>query len=98
MIKQTYFSQSYNLTKTLQQHFVEGLKSDFYQDWHEHYSKSPSNKKVNKILIKPDVEKLTRNMFLWNDFHIKDLFEVLDNRAWFTWFIYGFVAQNSIFS
>lgn len=97
MIKQTYFSHTYNVTKTIQQHFVEGLKSDFIINWNDQYCKDTSNnKKVDKIVIKLlNIDFLTRNLFLWNDFHIKELFEVLENKAWFTWFIYGFVAQNS---
>ena len=53
MIKQTYFSHSYNLTKTVQQHFVEELKSDFYKNWNGFYTKLNSeNQQKVKINLK----------------------------------------------
>jgi len=44
----------------------------------------------------PDIEKITKNCFLWNDFHIRSFFNVLENKIWITWFIHGFVDQISI--
>ena len=41
----------------------------------------------------PDIEKVTKNCFLWNDFHCREFFNLLENKIWVTWCIYGFVDQ-----
>jgi hypothetical protein len=40
-----------------------------------------------------DIKKLTQNIFLWNHFHIKEFFNIMENKIWCTWFIYGFYEQ-----
>lgn len=40
-----------------------------------------------------DIKKLTQNIFLWNHFHIKEFFNLMENKIWCTWFIYGFFDQ-----
>lgn len=40
-----------------------------------------------------NIKKLTQNIFLWNHFHIKEFFNIMENKIWCTWFIYGFFDQ-----
>jgi len=39
------------------------------------------------------IKKLTQNIFLWNNFHIKEFFNIMENKIWCTWFIFGFFEQ-----
>ncbi len=40
-----------------------------------------------------DLKKLTQNIFLWNHFHIKEFFNLMENKIWCVWFTYGFFEQ-----
>lgn len=40
-----------------------------------------------------NIKKLTQNIFLWNHFHIKEFFGIMENKIWCTWFNYGFFEQ-----
>ncbi len=43
---------------------------------------------------KSELKKLTQNIFLWNHFHIKEFFNLMENKIWCVWFIYGFFEQS----
>jgi hypothetical protein len=125
--RQTYFSFTYNLTKTLQRNFVENIKSELLKNYKVNFYKDPKSKNEDYIKdeihintessdgrrpgsisidnsrdhhsensnnrIQYDIKKVTNNTFLWNHFHIKELFDVLENKIWVTFFIYGFFEQ-----
>jgi hypothetical protein len=87
MVKQTYFSYTYNLTKTLQRNFIENFKGDVIKNYNENFQ-------VRKDLnVEYDIKKVTTNCFLWNHFHIKKFFNMLENKIWIVFFIYGFFEQ-----
>ena len=39
------------------------------------------------------IKKYTQNIFLWNYFHLKEFFNLLKNKIWCVYFIYGFFDQ-----
>lgn len=45
------------------------------------------------VVRRNDLKKLTQNIFLWNNFHIKEFFNLMENKIWCVWFIYGFFEQ-----
>ena len=101
--KQLYFSYSYDLTKTLQRNFVESFKNEMIPDFdYLAYTKNDiltknklgniekvERKKDNKIKMK----KFTNHYFCWNYFHMKEFFNLIKNKAWVNFFIYGFFHQ-----
>lgn len=47
------------------------------------------NQEVDKILMK----KYTNHYFCWNYFHMKEFFNIIKNKSWINFFIYGFFHQ-----
>ena len=101
--KQLYFSYSYDLTKTLQRNFVENFKNEMIPNFdYLAYTKNDilsknklgnivkiERKKENKIKMK----KYTNHYFCWNYFHMKEFFNLIKNKAWVNFFIYGYFHQ-----
>ena len=101
--KQLYFSYSYDLTKALQRNFVENFKKEMIPDFeYLAYTKNDilsknklgnieyfEKKKDNKIKMK----KYTNHHFCWNYFHMKEFFNLIKNKAWVNFIIYGYFHQ-----
>jgi hypothetical protein len=86
--RQVYFSYNYDLTKTLQRNFVENLKKEVVKNFDDNFKKI--DEKSNKVF---NLKKSTNNSFLWNHFHIKEFYNILQNKIWIVNFIYGFIEQ-----
>ena len=90
--KQLYFSYSYDLSKTLQRNFVESFKREIVPNY-EKNAYMP-NKNINKNKSKLSLKKYTNYYFCWNYFHIKEFFNLIKNKAWINFFIYGYFGQT----
>ena len=97
LTKQTYYSCSYDLTKTLQRNFIENLKKDVVPDYMSTYKRHTKQKTVNDVNGSNDkysLKLLTNNCFLWNNYHIKEIHTILhDPSLWLVYFIYGYFEQ-----
>jgi hypothetical protein len=86
--RQVYFSFTYDLTKTLQRNFLENLKKETIKEYFEIFlTKNINNEKIQTL------KNTTNNTFLWNNYHIKEFFKIIENKLWATFFIYGFFEQ-----
>ena len=100
--KQTYYSCSYDLTKTLQRNFIENLKIDVVPDYMSTYKRKPkdastasdNNHNNSNSNSKYSLKLLTNNCFLWNNYHIKEIHAILHEPSlWLVYFIYGYFEQ-----
>ena len=92
LTKQTYYSCSYDLTKTLQRNFIENLKKDVVPDYMSTYKRK--QKDTNDNNNKYSLKLLTNNCFLWNNYHIKEIHTILHEPSlWLVYFIYGYFEQ-----
>ena len=105
--KQIYFSYSYDLSKTLQRNYVESFKKEMIPGFETNAyisskkfpnSKNSSNSinknNINNEKINLSMKKCTNYYFCWNYFHIKEFFNIIKNKAWINFFIYGYFGQS----
>ena len=52
-----------------------------------------NNKFENKENIEISMKKYTNHYFCWNYFHMKEFFNLIKNKAWVNFFIYGYFHQ-----
>ena len=88
--KNMYFSYTLNLTKTIQRNFVENFKSVINPSFINNFM---SNTKFNQN--SKDLKLMTNSIFLWNYYHLKKIFPLVNNKIWFIYIIYGFFHQVS---
>ena len=88
--KNMYFSYTLNLTKTIQRNFVENFKSVIDPSFLNNFE---TNKKYNQN--NKNLKLISNSIFLWNYYHLKYIFPLVNNKIWFIYIIYGFFHQVS---
>ena len=88
--KNMYFSYTLNLTKTIQRNFVENFKSVIDPSFLNNFE---TNKKFNQN--SKNLKLMSNSIFLWNYYHLKNIFPLVNNKSWFIYIIYGFFHQVS---
>ena len=85
-----YFSYTLNLTKTIQRNFVENFKSVIDPSFLNNFE---TKKKFNQN--SKNLKLMSNSIFLWNYYHLKNIFPLVNNKSWFIYIIYGFFHQVS---
>ncbi len=88
--KNMYFSYTLNLTKTIQRNFVENFKSVIDPSFLNNFE---TKKKFNQN--SKNLKLMSNSIFLWNYYHLKNIFPLVNNKSWFIYIIYGFFHQVS---
>jgi len=88
--KNMYFSYTLNLTKTIQRNFVENFKSVIDPSFLNNFE---TKKKFNQN--SKNLKLMSNSIFLWNYYHLKNIFPLVNNKSWFIYIIYGFFHQDS---
>jgi len=88
--KNMYFSYTLNLTKTIQRNFVENFKSVIDPSFLNNFE---TKKKFNQN--SKNLKLMSNSIFLWNYYHLKNIFPLVNNKNWFIYIIYGFFHQVS---
>ena len=88
--KNMYFSYTLNLTKTIQRNFVENFKSVIDPSFLNNFE---TKKKFNQN--SKNLKLMSNSIFLWNYYHLKNIFPFVNNKSWFIYIIYGFFHQVS---
>ena len=85
-----FVSNAYISNKDSNKNLNEGKKKKSFTSFNENESQK-NNEKSKKVKL--SMKKYTNYYFCWNYFHMKEFFDIIKNKSWINYCIYGYFGQ-----